>query len=59
MKQNYIIELFNLLEFIFDSPIIVPGLGELQFTSKIRTDAYKKGFLGGQPDILILDYHQV
>ena len=53
---------YRVIQFIrnyFDSPIIVPGLGELQFTSKIRTDAYKKGFLGGQPDILILNYHQV
>ena len=32
----------------------VPGLGELQDTTQKRSDAYKKGYVGGQPDILIL-----
>jgi prophage antirepressor-like protein len=32
----------------------VPGLGELQDTTLKRSDAYKKGYVGGQPDILIL-----
>ena len=34
--------------------IIVPGLGELQFNSNLRTDSYLKGYQGGQPDILLL-----
>ncbi len=34
---------------------IVAGLGELQDTTIKRTDAYKKGYIGGQPDILILN----
>ena len=34
---------------------IVPGLGEYQTKSWIKADAWKKGFLGGQPDILILN----
>ena len=37
--------------------IIVPGLGELQFNSNLRSDAYMKGYRGGQPDILLLNYH--
>ena len=37
--------------------IIVPGLGELQSNSNVRADAYYKGYVGGQPDILILNYH--
>ena len=37
--------------------IIVPGLGEYQTTSNIRCDAFKKGFQGGQPDIMLLNYH--
>ena len=37
--------------------IIVPGLGELQSNSNLRADAYYKGYAGGQPDILLLNYH--
>jgi prophage antirepressor-like protein len=33
----------------------VPGLGELQDTPIKRSDAYKKGYVGGQPDIMILN----
>ena len=36
--------------------IIVPGLGEHQINSTLRTDSYLKGYKGGQPDIL-LNYH--
>ena len=41
----------------FDSPIIVPGLGEIQYTHKTRHESYLKGYTGGQPDILILNEH--
>jgi prophage antirepressor-like protein len=41
----------------FDSPIIVPGLGEIQYTQKTRHESYLKGYTGGQPDILILNEH--
>ena len=34
---------------------IVAGLGELQYTTLKRTAAYRKGYTGGQPDILILN----
>ena len=37
--------------------IIVPGLGEHQSNSNVRADAYYKGDQGGQPDILLLNYH--
>ncbi|CAB3978678.1 toxin Bro [Paramuricea clavata] len=33
--------------------LIVPGLGEYQDTVQRRCDAYRKGYIGGQPDILI------
>ena len=33
----------------------VPGLGELQDTPIKRSDAYKKGYVGGQPDVMILN----
>ena len=38
-------------------PIIIPGLGEHQINSGLRTDAYLKGYLGGQPDMILLNYH--
>ena len=57
MRQTYIIRLFNSKKY-FDNPIIVPGLGELQINSRQREDSYKKGYKGGQPDILILNYHK-
>lgn len=38
--------------------IMIPGLGELQCTSDKRTDAYHKGYVGGQPDLLILNQHK-
>ena len=41
----------------FKHAIIVPGLGELQTSSWARTKAYKAGYKGGQPDILILNSH--
>ena len=37
--------------------IIVPGLGEHHINSNLRSDAYYKGYTGGQPDILLLNYH--
>ena len=37
--------------------IIIPGLGEHQHNSNVSADAYFKGYTGGQPDILLLNYH--
>ena len=38
--------------------IIIPGLGEYQFNSGIRCQCYDKGYLGGQPDLLIINTHR-
>lgn len=38
--------------------IVVPGLGELQGDARLRHMCYKKGYRGGQPDILILNKHR-
>ena len=51
---------YKVIDFIkkyIKEAIIVPGLGELQFNSNLRTDSYLKGYQGGQPDILLLNYH--
>ena len=37
--------------------IIIPGLGEHQINSGLRSDAYLKGYTSGQPDIILLNYH--
>jgi prophage antirepressor-like protein len=44
----------DLIRNTFPELLPVPGLGELQDTPKKRSDAYKKGYVGGQPDIMIL-----
>jgi hypothetical protein len=33
--------------------VIIPGLGECQDTASKRCDAWKKGYKGGQPDLII------
>ena len=38
--------------------IIIPGLGEYQFNHTIRTNCFEKGYLGGQPDLLIVNAHR-
>ena len=38
--------------------LIIPGLGEYQFNTTIRTNCYDKGYLGGQPDLLIIKTHR-
>ena len=35
--------------------VVVPGLREMQATKKQRIDGWRKGYIGGQPDILILN----
>lgn len=39
----------------FAELVVVPGLGEMQTTATQRSDGWKKGYVGGQPDILILN----
>ena len=51
---------YKVIDFIkkyIKEAIIVPGLGEHQINSTLRTDSYMKGYKGGQPDILLLNYH--
>ena len=42
----------------FTHALLAPGLGELQDNSDKRTDAWKKGYRAGTPDILILKCHK-
>ena len=42
----------------YPDTILVAGLGENQDTEDKRLDSYKKGYMRGQPDLLVLDYHK-
>jgi len=52
---------YKVIDFIrthYPDIVITPGLGEYQSTSSIRHDAYNKGYIGGQPDIMIVNIHK-
>ena len=52
---------YKVIDFIrnnYPDIVVIPGLGEYQSTSSIRHDAYNKGYLGGQPDLLVLNLHK-
>ena len=42
----------------YPDTILVAGLGELQDAEDKRRDSYKKGYIKGQPDLLIINYHK-
>ena len=42
----------------YPDTILVAGLGQNQDTEDKRLDSYKKGYMRGQPDLLVLDYHK-
>ena len=47
----------NFIRRFHPDAIVIAGLGELQDTSQKRTDAFYKGYVGGQPDIVIMNKH--
>ena len=52
---------YNVVDLIrryYPDTILVTGLEENQNTEDKRLDSYKKGYMGGQPDLLVLDYHK-
>ncbi len=38
--------------------MLLPGLGSYQKTSDLRKDAWSKGYVGGQPNVVILNNHK-
>ena len=48
----------ELIRNFYPNAIIVPGLGESQDTPDKRINSWKKGYMRGQPDLMILDYHK-
>ena len=47
----------DLIRKYYPDSILVAGLGENQDTEDKRLDSYKKGYMRGQPDLMVLDYH--
>ena len=41
-----------------DDAVLIPGLGEHQVNSGLRSDSFYKGYVSGQPDIIILNSHR-
>ena len=48
----------NLIRRYYPDSILVAGLGENQDTDDKLLDSYKKGYMRGQPDLMVLDYHK-
>ena len=48
----------DLIRKYYPDSISVAGLGENQDTEDKRLDSHKKGYMRGQPDLLVLDYHK-
>ncbi|CAH3190705.1 unnamed protein product, partial [Porites lobata] len=48
----------DLMRRYYPDTILVAGLGENQDTEDKRLDSYKKGYMRGQPDLMVLDYHK-
>ena len=48
----------DMIRRFYPDTILVAGLGELQDAEDKRRDSYKKGYIKGQPDLLIINYHK-
>ena len=48
----------QLIRNFYPDSILVAGLGENQDTEEKRLDSYKKGYMRGQPDLMVLNYHK-
>ena len=48
----------DMIRRFYPDSILVAGLGELQDTEDKRLDSYKKGYMKGQPDLMILNSYK-
>ena len=48
----------DMIRRFYPDTILVAGHGELQDTGDKRLDSYKKGYMRGKPDLLVLNYHK-
>ena len=51
-------KVMSLIRRYYPDSILVAGLGENQDTDDKRLDSYKKGYMRGQPDLMVLDLSQ-
>ena len=42
----------------YPDSILIAGLGENQNTEDKRLDSYRRGYMKGQPDLMVLKYHK-
>ena len=48
----------DMIRRFYRDSILAAGLGENQDTEDKRLDSYRKGYMKGQPDLMILNYHK-
>ena len=48
----------ELIRNFYPNALLVPGLGENQDTPDKRINSWKKGYMRGQPDLMVLNYHK-
>ena len=48
----------DMIRRFYPDSTLVAGLGENQDTGDKRLDSYKKGYMRGQPDLMVLNYHK-
>ena len=48
----------HLIRNYYPNAIMVAGLGENQDTPNKRIKSWKKGYMRGQPDLMLLNYHK-
>lgn len=55
-ETDFHYKVVDLIKTFYLDSIVVPGLGENQDTENKRIDSKEKGYIRGQPDLLILNY---
>ena len=48
----------HLIRNYYPKALTVTGLGESQDTPSKRINSWKKGYTKGQPDLMVLNYHE-
>ena len=57
-KTDLHYKVVNLIRRYYPDSILAAGLGDNQDTDDRRLDSYKKGYMRGQPDLMVLDCHK-
>ena len=58
IEEDLRCKVVHLIRNYYPNAIMVAGLGENQDTPYKRIISWKKGYLRGQPDLMILNYHK-